>query len=176
MEIHWRPTIGDPTAMGWLTVFAYLATAVACYAASLKQPGRLWRWLPVVFLFLAFNKQIDLQSLFTEVGKISTRQMGLYGHRGSIQATMIVIILAVAGIGIVTLLVALKRPWSPKSLALTGLIVLTSFIAIRALSFHHFDRFIGTWYGPMKGNWILELSAISMVLAAALWERGRSRH
>ena len=30
----WRPGIGDPTALGWITVAAYLLGAVACGRAA----------------------------------------------------------------------------------------------------------------------------------------------
>ena len=32
----WEPGIGDPTLMGWFTVFAYFGTALLCYRALRK--------------------------------------------------------------------------------------------------------------------------------------------
>jgi hypothetical protein len=50
---------------------------------------------------------------------------------------------------------------------------LLTFIAIRAASFHHFDRFIGHEVGGVRMNWILELGGISLIAANAAWRLRR---
>jgi hypothetical protein len=79
---HWSPGIGDPSAMGWVTVALYLAAAWLCfrsarssrildrYGSHARWEPRLWALFVVVLLALGINKQLDLQSAFTEVMRV----------------------------------------------------------------------------------------------------------
>lgn len=49
--------------------------------------------------------------------------------------------------------------------ALSGIVLLFSFVVIRAASFHHVDQFLGA--GPFKMNWVLELGSIGIIAFAA---------
>src|SRR4051812_36744366 len=68
----WRPGIGDPTPIGWLTVAAYFVAAWLCWRTGqqetrLKRNGlsglrpRFWYFLSAVLCLLGVNKQLDLQ-------------------------------------------------------------------------------------------------------------------
>src|SRR5690606_34451823 len=103
----WRPGIGDPTVMGWVTVAAYFATAWLCWRARLRLLGKsassdvrrerlIWTLLAALFIALGVNKQLDLQSWFTMVGRSIARQEGWYGQRRVVQAIFIAA-LAVTG-------------------------------------------------------------------------------
>jgi hypothetical protein len=71
---RWRPTIGDPGFMGWSTVGSYFACAiVALIAVLINQTGGrrscfFWSLISLLMILLGVNIQIDLQSLFIEVG------------------------------------------------------------------------------------------------------------
>jgi hypothetical protein len=43
---------------------------------------------------------------------------------------------------------------------------LVTFVAVRAASFHHIDRWLG--YGVVRLNWVLELGGIALVALSAL--------
>lgn len=66
---EWRPGIGDPTFMGWFTVFSYfMCAAVALSVCTLNRAqdrrfARFWLVIGVVMVLLGINKQLDLQSL-----------------------------------------------------------------------------------------------------------------
>ena len=85
-ELSWRPTIGDPSFMGWFTVAAYGIGAALAALAGWKLAGsndrihrrEKWVWLAVavVMAFLCVNKQLDLQSLLTDIGRVLSRQEG----------------------------------------------------------------------------------------------------
>ena len=78
LTIRWRPGIGDPTFMGWLTVAAY---AIAAFTALLaarragRAPGTtrgsrgMWLLVAAFMALLCLNKQLDLQSLLTDIGR-----------------------------------------------------------------------------------------------------------
>ncbi|HEY8942673.1 MAG TPA: hypothetical protein VIM73_00370, partial [Polyangiaceae bacterium] len=87
---NWSPGIGDPTVTGWVTVVAYLATAVSCTLLALRIPRvagplnrerLLWGLLAAAFFALGLNKQLDLQSAVTEIGRIVAAKQGWYEQR-----------------------------------------------------------------------------------------------
>ena len=80
-------------------------------------------------------------------------------------------VLAIVGVaGLVSLffLIRYHRFWREHPLLVTGLGFLTTFILVRAVSFHHVDIFLRSRVGGLKFNWILELGGIGLVGLAAL--------
>ena len=174
-QFNWRPGIGDPTIGGWVTVGLYFfAVWSAWKTASLIFGGRektLWRALLTMLVALGVNKQLDLQSALTEIGRIVAFDQGWYAQRQTVQIWFIVGVAAVcAGIAIILLLLAYEAPF-PTWLAWLGMVVILAFVLIRAASFHHMDRFIGDKILGSKWNWVLEMGGISIVLFASEWRR-----
>lgn len=198
----WSPGIGDPTVMGWLTVFAYITVAVLCFQAFKAQkrtpdarvgwrawldaldslwkvfgglrrplrevPGRaraaaFWLVLGILLLLLGVNKQLDLQSLITEIGRISARAQGWYEIRRLVQVafigavTLLALVIVVAALRLLTGL--LGQLWLP----VMGMAILLVFVLVRATSFHAMDLLINTSFLGAKMNWLLELGGIALV-------------
>ncbi|MEM1265611.1 MAG: isopropylmalate isomerase [Pseudomonadota bacterium] len=161
----WSPGIGDPTIWGWLTVALYLVTAVSAFSAS-RAPFRLrpgvgrerlfWGGIAVIMLFLAANKQLDLQSFMTAYGRCTAVDQGWYEDRRSVQLIFIMTLLtwsAIAAFSLVVLLWGrLARLW-PAAL---GLVVVMGFVAIRAVGFHGTDALINLTIGGVPVNLFLE--------------------
>jgi len=178
VEGRWQPGIGDPTVMGWVTVAAYLVAAIACYRAAGREPrpdgnrrtrpAAFWLVLAGLMVALGINKQLDLQSLVTQVGRNVIEGLDLYRQRRSLQAGFILTVaLGCAGVLAAFLWAArsmLHRRWP----ALLGMLFILGFVVIRAASFHHVDAFLAARVGGMKWNWILELGGIAVVGLAAL--------
>ncbi|HLQ19712.1 MAG TPA: YgjV family protein [Tabrizicola sp.] len=172
----WGPGLGDNDVMGWVTVLVYLASAVSSARAALalqndRRERRFWWIACAVLLFLALNKQLDLQSLLTMVGRCHASLAGWYEERRAVQRAFV---LAVAGGGVVALVLLalllrgiLRRVWA----ALLGLGFVCGFVVIRAASFHHVDVLIGTSALGVKVNWLLELPGPLLVLAVAMRRR-----
>ena len=91
---YWRLGIGDPTAIGWLTVLAYLTTSVLCckfarktraghgpHQASPAVEWMIWYFLAFFTLGLGINKQLDLQVGLTALSKKLAVSQGWYDHR-----------------------------------------------------------------------------------------------
>lgn len=176
LKIKWRPEIGDPTFMGWFTVAAYLVGAVLAWRAWVSSaPGarnKVWPCVAVLMALLCLNKQFDLQSLLTDIGRQLADLGGWYGHRRKVQKWFVLGILAGS---------AIFGSWSAwryrlflagHKLLAFGLLFLLTFIVIRAISFHHFDVFLKERVAGVRWNWLLELGGIALVALAALKERG----
>ena len=179
MALNWTPQIGDPTLGGWITVFAYVVCALVCgiHAFKVRQeksPGSdkrekwFWIYLTLLMCFLSANKQLDLQSLFTEIGKALAQQQGWYDNRRQVQLLFIagVIIGSTGFIAIMTIVNwdLMNKLW----LAVLGVALLLGFVFIRASSFHHFDDFIGWQVTGLRMNWIMEIGAITLITLSAL--------
>jgi hypothetical protein len=186
-ELTWRPTIGDPSFMGWFTVAAYgFGVALAVLASSRYgvSNGKIhtrekWVWLGVsgVMAILCVNKQFDLQSLLTDIGRVLSRHQGWYEQRRGLQRLFVVGVLA-ASVGFTSWSVWRCREfWKTHKLLAGGILFLLTFVVVRAISFHHFDVVIGTRVLEVRINWVFELAGIFLVsLAAArerLWVRDR---
>lgn len=180
--IGWRPEIGDPTLAGWFTVFSYFLAAFLSVRvrSGLPKHGNpshraFWLLTGLLMLALGVNKQLDLQSLLTALGKYYAHRQGWYPHRQWLQMAFIASILC---LGITALFYGFKRfrgILKENWLAFAGIVFLSVFVLIRASSFHHMDRLIGTRWLGMKMNWLLELSGIYCIVLNAFWLRRNKR-
>jgi hypothetical protein len=173
---QWRPTIGDPSFMGWFTVGSYFACAVLSSILALtnqdidRRSFLFWCIISLLMIMLGINKQLDLQSLFTEVGRQIARAQGWMDHRRIVQVWFIMAF-GSAAIAAFLLFVRIKPDLFKRfPLAFAGLFFLLCFIVIRAVGFHHFDEILGfRLFGP-KMNWLLELTGIYSISIAGLLE------
>lgn len=176
--IDWTPGIGDPSFMGWFTVAAYLGTSWLAWRAAQAirrhVPGpqqgrqsRVWTLVALLFLALAVNKQLDLQSLFTAIGRVVVVRQGWTEQKWRLQVTFIAVCLA-AGLAVVVAGVRVaRRRRREYGLLVTGVTFTVTFVLVRATSFHHMDRLIGTRIGGVGMNWVLELTGIGLTALAA---------
>lgn len=169
LRIKWRPEIGDPTFMGWFTVGAYLIAALLAWRASrIPQSGKkLWLGVAVLMALLCINKQFDLQSLFTDIGREIARHGGWYGERRKVQKLFVLAVLAGSGLFGCWFAWRFRVFLVGHKLLAFGLLFLLTFIVVRAISFHHVDVFLKDGIGGVRWNWILELTGIFLIAAAA---------
>lgn len=169
---RWEPGIGDPTIAGWITVAAYGAAMVLCYLCYRKmRPGperQFWLYLTLVMALLGINKQLDLQTWFTQFGRDMALENGWYARRRIVQVVFIGWLVL---LGLVTqkwLFGWLKHLSHYARRAATGLVLLTIFVIVRATSFHHVDRMLGISLEGLRVNVLLELGGIGLIVLAAL--------
>jgi hypothetical protein len=176
---RWRPGIGDPTVMGWVTVAAYLVAALGCGLAAWREPmpdgsrrprsrpSRFWLALTALMLALGINKQLDLQTLVTQIGRDVIRAWGLYSERRELQLAFILAVALVCSVALGAFLWASRRSLKLRWPAIVGMLFILGFVVIRAASFHNVDAFLAARLGGARWNWILELGGITIVAAAA---------
>lgn len=173
-HIRWRPEIGDPSVMGWVTVAAYALAAFTAWLAARRTSGGasgsrgLWTMVALLMAFLSVNKQIDLQSLFTDLGRVIAKQQGWYEQRRQFQQWFVAGVLAASFLTVAIVVLRFRVFWRRHIVLGAGLAFLLTFIVVRAVSFHHVDALLRTRVAGMRMNWILELSGIGLVSVAAL--------
>lgn len=173
----WSPGLGDPSIMGWVTTGVYLLAAIAAGAMAVggqfpaltrRRERMFWVLAAMLLAFLTVNKQLDLQTFITELGRCMSRAQGWYDHRQAVQRAFII---AIAASGVVGLLIAgalLRGTLARTGPAVLGLGFVSLFVLIRAASFHGMDALIGSRVGGVQINWALELPGPLLVLVVAL--------
>lgn len=164
--------------MGWLTVAAYALAASLCLIAAWRSridesPAagarlrRLWLGVATLMLFLCVNKQLDLQTLLTRIGRELAIRGGWYGNRRIVQFVFVVLVAAVAIAGFRFIVRGTRSILKERKLLLFGLCFLIVFIIVRALSFHHIGVFLATEIAGIRMNWVLELGGIGLIVISA---------
>ena len=177
---------GSEMAFGWSRV---AREAMEKIRATVKEPGRIFKmdyaaggseillptfWFALcgVLVFLGINKQLDLQSCFTQVGRDMAKSEGWYENRRVVQ---VIFVLGMALLGVITIAAAywyIHSAWRRYRFAFFGIVFLVTFVIIRAASCHHIDIFLRSGLGSFQFNHILELGGIIFIGYAA-WSATR---
>lgn len=176
---RWRPGIGDPTAVGWVTVAVYFLAVCACLRAARREAAAnrraaLWVGLAVLMAALGVNKQLDLQTLVTEVGRDVLRSWGEYERRREYQVLFIGCVAAACAVLVPVSLWLIRDNLRARWPTVLGLIFLLGFIVIRAASFHHIDALLAARLGGVTWNGVFELGGIALIAVGALRVRSPS--
>ena len=177
-EIHWRPGIGDPSLVGWVTAGIYLGTAFLCMRAARRgavfpdtglrrKAALVWYLLAAGVLALGINKQLDLQTLLTECGREMAKAEGWYGARREVQAAFILFLVVVGCAAVLAFALFTAPVLRQASLAFAGLVLLLVFVLVRAASFHHIDQWLGRLPRGLRLIWMLELLGTACIALSA---------
>ncbi len=159
-----RAPRGDPYPTAWFITIMYFVVAGLCFWAGKKEKersiGRARKWMAPTFWYvmvglmiaLGFNKQLDLQSDLTEMGRQLAAEEGWYGSRRVVQAIFIFFFAAGAIAAVVGAAWFMRDLWKRYRMAFAGIIYLCTFVIIRAASFHHIDNFL--YHLPIGQFWV----------------------
>lgn len=166
---RWHAGIGDATVFGWITVAVYLLAVMRCFltAQSTKKSGGnhlFWLYLAVFLFFLGVNKQLDLQSWFTEALRDSAHEHGWYEHRRPLQVGFIIALGFAMLFALITFRIFLANIWRSYKITMAGIMLLCIFILIRAASFHHIDILINHEILGLRINVLMEVGAILLII------------
>jgi hypothetical protein len=171
-----RPAKGPLAEAPPLLIMILLLVIQPREAAKLPIQDRmrtLWLGLAMVLLLLGINKQLDLQTALTEVGRMMARSEGWYAMRRAVQLVFILTVAAGGWWLFRSVLVLARGNLRQMRSVLLGTVFLLCFVTIRAASFHHVDRLLGLHLGAVKLNALLELGGIAFVIHGA-WTTARS--
>jgi hypothetical protein len=172
--------LGDPTLGGWVVTLSYLVAAWLALSVARRIPTVLresrrerWVWLAVAAfcLFMDINKQADLQTLLTTVGKALAASGGWYEHRRLVQAAFVLVFVAVGVVAAVAAFTFTFRTSRPALAAVLGVGLLLGFAVVRAAEFHHVDEVVEEPPLLARYGFLLESAGIGVILFAALSRR-----
>lgn len=171
---RWHPGIGDPSTLGWFTVLAYLGALSVCVLCARRLPAAAFWWgVAAALTFLAVNKQLDLQSWMTEVGRDLARQDGWYEHRHRVQVALVVGLSSVFVALALFWGLVLRRHWRDQWLVWVGLWGLMCFIVLRAASFHHVDAWLLSTFLGVRWNGWMEIGCLLLIAVGGRLALGR---
>jgi hypothetical protein len=174
---RWSPHIGDPNGLGWATVIVYLVAALVALAVALRAPFPaptrprerfFWLMLAVILLGLAVNKQLDLQSYLTAVGRCIAKEQGWYQERRLVQFGAILLLLGTMTAVALGMWRMMRGTLARSGVALAGLVMVLGFVAIRAVGFHHVDQLINLDLAHMRLNWLFELTGPVLIILSGV--------
>ena len=165
--------------MGWVTVGAYFLTALITLrlvlisrrhfpADTYLAQRRFWLVVSLLMLALGINKQLDLQSLITAMGRYYAVRDGWLEYKRYVQVGVIISILTVAAFSLSFFFFRMRNLLKINWLGIAGLTCLLVFIVSRATSFHHMDTFIGISILGARVNWLMELGGLAAIALSAL--------
>lgn len=165
--------------MGWVTVAAYFLTALIALRLMLNSrrwfpadiypaQRRFWLIVFLLMLTLGINKQLDLQSLVTAMGRYYAARDGWIEYKRVVQVGVIISILAVAAFSLLFFFFRMRNILKINWLVIAGLTCLLVFIVSRATSFHHMDIVIGTYVLGARVNWLMELGGLAAIALSAM--------
>lgn len=151
---------------------AYAICAVLSFMALTRAQGRreraFWGLVSLAMLSLGVNKQLDLQSMLTAAGRCLSQLQGWYEERRVFQREFIVGLLIVAGLSLAFVLWLMRGCLRRNGLAVLGLAIVTAFVAVRAVGFHHFDVLINSRLLDVRFNVLFELSGLVLIAVNAI--------
>jgi hypothetical protein len=175
-EFNWSPGIGDPTVEGWATVVLYFLAVLSTWKTANIVRARerfvageryTWSAISILFVALGINKQLDLQTALTELGRVVAENQGWYDDRQIVQVRFVIGVAVICVLVTCALLVLARKSPASTWLALVGTATVLAFVFIRAASFHHIDRFLGSTILGLRWNWVLEMGGISAVIVGS---------
>lgn len=179
-KVRWRPEIGDPDLLSWTITISHLVAGLICLRIGFQrsqgtplkgQSALQWVWLMLGFslIFFGLNKQLDLQILLTEVGRILARDAGFFEKRKTIQAIFVAVFATASTIFVFGQLYFTRHRLHEFGFALLGMMCLVAFAIIRAATFYHLERYVNRL--PFNGSYLnaaLELGGSLLVSLGAV--------
>ena len=173
----WSPGIGDASLDAWLVVGLYAGASWAIWRvisawdslspALAARERWFWKLLLLGVVSLGINKQLDLQSALTEVGRMAAARWGWYEVRHQVQVVFIAALLVLA-LGIAGLLVhRVRGAPAATGWAAAGTGGLLLFVVLRAAAFHHVGTRLGQPLAGLPVAWGLEAGNLLVILAGA---------
>lgn len=177
----WKPGIGDPSFMGWFTVFSYYLVASLCLLKMISrtlQTGKkawlFWAFMCLAMIVLGIIKHYNLLSAVTEVWRLIARHGGWMEQRRIFQAGAMILFFVISVIFSTFLYRRSLQFFSvQEKMATFGLVYLVLFVGLRAISLHQYGTVLGWEIWGVRINWITELFGIYWICLAIFWPRHR---
>ena len=168
----------DRTTIAWLVLGCYFAGAVAALWAGRFSVGadrRFWFATAVLVIVLGFAKRFKLQDWLIGAGRSIAKLDGLYEHRRLGQSLFVLALAVIAVFAVAALRHWFSRSPLPVKTAAASLVLLLSFVLVRAISIHVVDEWVTTEFAGVRAGWWLELAGIGAIALSAInYARARS--
>ncbi len=186
LQENWVWQLGDNHPLGWSLTAGYALAAVmtALVAARGGFPAdtrlrerAFWTVVALALIFLAVNKQLNLQTTLRLAGRCIAQAEGWYQTRDTVQRQFVLAL--TAGLSVTGLLILwwLRRTLWRNLPVLAGGLVLAAFIALRAADIGNLRHGMQWQFLQIPAERWSEAVGIALIVigAAFAWRRGRRR-
>lgn len=162
-------------AAAGLYIFVVMACAAATGSASKTRqaPWHMWTWalLGVLFVILIAMRVTGTEEALRDASRAALRSEGTYEMRRETQSAVVAIIIMAGGVTAFYLFYravtgSLRRRDVTVKLAMAAGLGMVGLVALRMISLHAIDRLL---YGALKLNWVIDVGAAIMIMAAAAY-------
>lgn len=122
----------------------------------------------LLLILLGLNKEMDLQMLLTVEARNFAKSVGLYEQRRAMQGLFLLALSSIGAIALTILIGWLRNSSRWVKAAAAGIVLLFTFVVVRAGSFHHVDRWVSVDISGPRSGWLLELAGI-VVIGVSAW-------
>jgi hypothetical protein len=169
----WSPGIGDPTFMGWLTVYSYYGAAGLCFLRSiagrrLKEEWLFWCVVCIAMALLGVVKQFNALTAVTEVGRLIAGSGGWTEQRGAVQVLAMVVLLGVSALALRGVLALSASVVTRHRVTILAGAYLLVFVILRGISWHGLGVILNYEIWGARVNWLAELLGVYGVAVSAL--------
>jgi len=168
----------DRGPVAWTIVASYFLGAAATFWAgrSAKRRDRIfWLGTSVLLVVLGLNKELDLQTLLTTEGRAIAQYGGWYEQRRAVQGLFLLALAVIGFLGVIVLARWLRKSPMQVKAASVGIVLLFLFVAMRAGSFHHLDKWVTLNVAGVPGGRWFELAGILVIGLSAVAYRMRPK-
>jgi hypothetical protein len=175
MSPHWQPRIGDPSPMGWVTVFSYYLSALICFLPLFRKQVRhrqheivFWCTASFGMLLLGLVKEFNLLVAVKAIARLAAQSYGVVDMRRPAQALVMGLLVLTFVACLIPCIRAFSSVGIHHRLTICGGAYLLLFVLFRGISLHAFDELLDCTVLGARLNWIIELSGIYWVMFSVI--------
>ncbi|MDO5632575.1 MAG: hypothetical protein Q4G22_12155 [Paracoccus sp. (in: a-proteobacteria)] len=179
VQRNWAPGAVGPATSDWLVSLICLGCAVTSFAVVRRQgraAGRVfWTLLGIMLSLLVVARIFDLDTGLSAAGRCFARVGGWYADRQEVRQTLMLWVLAAAGLVTAGIMLTLRGRLLRNIPALIGLGLLLAVIGLRVISAHSVDAWLHGYVAGVPRHVGLDLLALSIIGVSLLWHMNAPR-
>ncbi|MCH2208677.1 MAG: hypothetical protein MK132_22790 [Lentisphaerales bacterium] len=174
VEFRWSLQVGDPTVSGWLITAAYIFVGLMSFKVFSGSKGydlqeyKVWFYLALMFFGLGMNKQLDLQTIISDVGRWVATRLNLMEYRHLFKRAFIFGLFVSLVSFVWYYRIPLKSFIKKYRIVGFGSALVIFFIFARALSFHIFSIPFNEFLAHFEVYLVWEAIALTLTLVGVL--------
>ena len=171
---RWKLGVGDPSYEGWAICILYLLASVMswfrCRSFRESDPdySRLWIFISGGLLFLGINKQLDLQTIISDIGRWIATELSLMEQRHIFKIVFMLLLLIIGLWFLFRFKAKIIKMFHKEKFTVLGLALLMAFIFLRATSFHILSDEVNEILNSFRFFLIFELMALMVIIFSLL--------
>ena len=169
----------DSGLAAWIIVAGYVVAAISCglaaYRARACPQGKFWTATALLVAALGINKQLDLQTWLTFLGRRLAQSDGWYAERRAVEAAFLIIFVGLSVVLAAWFVRSARPNFRGRAAAISGLAALGAYAILRAGTFYHVDVQPDVTIATLPARDVIEFSGTILVAIGAWRSRVATR-